>query len=283
MSSSDQAVPVKSKLPKWRITGRQWIWVVVVFIGIALVMWTYEKFNAGPDSSHWPTFWPFDAEAGRVLNQPYDPAFDSAPASDVGGHAETHTFVLRSWLDERLPFVPILAIPYLSFLALAPVIVPFINLGVSSFKRFLTEGLALIVSQLVLNVAYYFFQTEVLRDNAAQGVVAEGGAGGWLVGLVWGKDAPFNGYPSGHVTWTTITIIALWRLRHVIPKTAWILMGWMLLIYPATVLLRQHYLMDVYAGIFVGFACYWACMFLVEKPKLVPRGVPPLGEDPLAT
>ena len=38
-----------------------------------------------------------------------------------------------------------------------------------------------------------------------------------------------------------------------IPKTAWILMAWMALVYPATVMLRQHYLMDVYAGLFVGF------------------------------
>lgn len=59
-----------------------------------------------------------------------------------------------------------------------------------------------------------------------------------------------------------------------LPKTAWILMAWLSLIYPATVMLRQHYLMDVYAGIFVGFTCYWACMFVVERPRLVPRDEP---------
>ena len=31
-----------------------------------------------------------------------------------------------------------------------------------------------------------------------------------------------------------------------------------------------HYLMDVYAGIFVGFACYWACMFAVEAHASYP-------------
>jgi hypothetical protein len=31
-----------------------------------------------------------------------------------------------------------------------------------------------------------------------------------------------------------------------------------------------------YAGIFVGFAVYWACMFIVERPRLVPAGESPL-------
>jgi hypothetical protein len=36
--------------------------------------------------------------------------------------------------------------------------------------------------------------------------------------------------------------------------------------------------MDVYAGIFVGFACYWACMFAVERPRLVPRDEVPIAQ-----
>ena len=83
--------------------------------------------------------------------------------------------------------------------------------------------------------------------------------------------------PLGHCTWTTIGILAMWRLRHRFPKTGWILMAWLCLVYPATVALRQHYLMDVYAGIFVGFACYWACRFAVERPRLVPTDELPLA------
>lgn len=264
-------------VPKWKVTKRQVVIVILVFIGIAIVQYTYEALNAAPSSGHWPYFWSFDSHdgVGHVLQQPYDIAADPAPAGDAAA-AATHTFVLKSWVDTAMPFVPLLAIPYLSFLLLAPIVGPLLSLSVS-FKRFLTEAFALILSQLVLDVGYILFQTEVLRDTAAQNVVAEGGFGATLVNLVWGKDAPFNGYPSGHVTWTTITIIALFRLRKVYPKTAWIIMAWMCLIFPATVMLRQHYLMDVYAGLFVGFACYWACMFIIERPKLVPRGESALG------
>lgn len=266
------AIPAGDVKRRWQITPRQWVFVVLVFVGVAAVFWTYEAFNFAPPQWRWPTFWAFDPSpgAGHVLHQPYDPTFDPAPAGTAEVASQTHTFVLRSWLDAKLPFVPLLAVPYLT-LFVGIFLVPFLNLWLSSFRRFLTIGLALIVSQLILDLGYFLFQTEVLRDQAAQDVVAQGGLGGTLVKLVWGNDAPFNGYPSGHVTWTTIMILSLWRLRKAIPKTAWILMVWFSLIIPATVMLRQHYLMDVYAGLFVGFATYWACMFAVERPRLVSR------------
>jgi membrane-associated phospholipid phosphatase len=72
-----------------------------------------------------------------------------------------------------------------------------------------------------------------------------------------------------------VGICALLRLRKVMPKTAWIMSAWLSLVFPATVMLRQHYLIDVFAGVFVGFAVYWAVMFVVERPKLVPSA----GDD----
>jgi membrane-associated phospholipid phosphatase len=89
-----------------------------------------------------------------------------------------------------------------------------------------------------------------------------------LVNVVYGNDQPLNGFPSNHVTWSVISIIALWRLRNRAPRTSWILMLWFLLILPATVFLHQHYLVDIYGGIFVAFTAYWSVMFIVERPKL---------------
>jgi membrane-associated phospholipid phosphatase len=243
----------------WGISRSQWIWVVLVLAGVGLVFYSYELLNAAPPEARWPGYYATNPATGKLV-QPLD------------GATPYQTFVLKSWLDAKIPFVPLLAIPYLSFLIIVPIVIPLLNISVGSYRRFLTIGLALIVSQLVLNLAYILFQTYVIRD-----VQAGAGIGGWLVGQVWGNDQPFNGYPSGHCTWTTIGILALWRLRHRLPKTSWTLMAWLCLVYPATVMLRQHYLMDVYAGIFVGFACYWACMFAVERPLLVPRDDAPLG------
>ncbi len=253
MSEATGVKPAKVKVARWKISGKQWAVTVAVFIGIALAFYTYEALNFAPGPARWPAFYAWDPKTGQLL-QP------------LGGSDPYQTFVLKSWIDEKIPFVPWLALPYISFLVLAPIFVPLMNLGVSAYRRFLTVGVALIVSQLFLDVGYWLFQTNVPRD-----VTVPDGFAGSLVELVWGKDLPFNGYPSGHCTWTTIAIIALFRLRKVIPKTSWILIAWLALVYPATMMLRQHFAMDVYAGIFVGFATYWGAMFLIERPKLVPR------------
>ncbi|MEI6620926.1 MAG: phosphatase PAP2 family protein [Actinomycetes bacterium] len=264
----------------WNITRGQWIISAFLVAGIILVFGTYIALNFAPPSWRWPTFWAYDPEgAGHVLRQPYDPTFDPQFGTGPIDTDTTHTFVLRSWLDAKLPFVPLLVLPYGTFMLMSP-LMPILNLWVGSFRRFLTVAVALIVSLLICDVGFFFFQTEVLRDKAAQDVVNGGGFIPNLVGWFWGNDAPFNGYPSGHITWTVISICALWRLRRAIPKTAWILMIWISLVIPATVMLRQHYLMDVYAGIFIGFGTYWACMFIIERPRLVPRREAPLLHVP---
>jgi len=255
----EQPTVGRVKIPKWKITKGQWTIAVVIFIGIIAVFASYEAFNVIPAPNRWPSYYAWDP-ATHQLVQP------------LTGSDPYQTFILKGWLDAKMPFVPLLAIPYISFLLIGPFVVPLLNLGVSTFRRFLTVGFALIVSQLIMDLGYWLFQTNVLRD-----VTPVGGLDTFLMHQIWGNDAAFNGYPSGHCAWTTIAIISLFRLRKVIPKTAWILMAWLCLIYPATVMLRQHYLMDVYAGILLGFASYWACMFIIERPKLVPRSERPLG------
>jgi membrane-associated phospholipid phosphatase len=241
---------VPARMARW--------WAVAVFAGIALTFGLYLVLNAAPPPGRWPAFYPTDPATGQLL----------LPATGAGAY---QAWVLKSWLDAAVPFVPLMAVPYLSFLVLVPLVVPLLNLVAGSYRRFLTMGLALIVSQLALAVAYILFPTTVIR-------VADpgGGLGGFLVRAIWGNDQPFAAFPSGHCTWTTIAIISLWRIRGRYPRLAWGLLLWLALVYPATVMLQQHYLIDVYGGIFVGFGCYWACMFIIERPRLVPRDEEPL-------
>jgi len=248
----------KTALP-FGLSRAQWVWVVIILLCVGLTFYTYELLDFAPSAERWPGYYATNPASGQLV-QP------------LTGAEPFQTLVLKSWLDAKIPFVPLLAIPYLSFLLIVPLVIPLLNLSAGSYRRFLTVGLALIVSQLILTVAYIAFQTHVVRD-----VEAGSGLGGWLVNLAWADDQPFSCFPSGHCTWTTIGIISLWRLRRRFPRTSWALMAWLSLLYPATVSLRQHYLMDVYAGIFIGFAVYWACMFIVERPQLVPAGETPLA------
>ncbi len=232
--------------------------VIAIYIGIVLAFGTYVLFNHAPAPDRWAAFYAWDPATGGLL-QP------------VSGSGAYQTLVLKTWVDEHVPFVPMLSLPYITYLVIVPFLVPALNLVARSYRRFVTVGLALIVSQLLLDVSYWLFQTNVPRT-----ATLPDGFWGWTVGMVWGHDQPFNGYPSAHCTWAMIGILAMWRLRRRFPKTSWILMVWLALVFPATVMLQQHYLMDVYAGIFVGFAVYWAVMFAVERPSLVPRSESPL-------
>jgi len=209
-----------------QLTTRERIGVGCVFAGIVLAFLTYEIFNKATYS--------------------YEP------------------LIMRGWLDARIPVVSIFVIPYLSFHILAAVVVPLLSLKIGGFKAFLVNGIAIIVGQLFLDVAYAFFQTQVPRTQVTGNSPFD-----WiLVHVVYGNDQPLNGFPSNHVTWSVVSIISLWRLRSLAPRTTWILIAWFSLILPATVFLHQHFLIDIYGGIFVAFTAYWAIMFLIEKPNL---------------
>ena len=207
-------------------TRKEKLSVYLVFVGIVLAFVTYEIFNKATYS--------------------YEP------------------LIMKGWLDAKIPVVSIFVVPYLSFHILAALVVPLLSLKIGGYRTFLVNGVAIIVGQLCLDVAYAFFQTQVPRTPVPGNSPFD-----WvLVNVVYGNDQPLNGFPSNHVTWSVISIIALWRLRNRAPRTSWILMAWFLLILPATVFLHQHYLVDIYGGIFVAFTAYWSVMFVVEKPRL---------------
>lgn len=236
------------------MTRRAWILVLGLYALVGLAFYSYTLLNAIPGPDRWPAYYAWDPGT-HALVQP------------LTGDGAYQTFVLKSWLDASMPFVPLLALPYVTYLLLGPIIVPALVLIYGSLRQFATVMLALVASQLVLDLGYFLFQTNVPRT-----ATPPEGFNGWLIELVWGNDLPFNGFPSAHCAWTTVAIIALWRLRHRLPWVSWPLMGWLALVYPATVMLQQHFLIDVYAGIPIGFAAYWAVMFLVERPVLAERG-----------
>jgi membrane-associated phospholipid phosphatase len=242
-------------LVKFRFTPGQWVAIGLLFAGIVFMGWTWFALEPAPPRSQWPSYYPWNPVGGELL------------FADRGPDAK-QTFVFKGWLDAKMPFVPLLSLPYITAVVIWIVVVPFLNALTSSFKRYLTTTVALIVSMALLDLGVWLYHTTVIRD-----VDPEGWFLGSLVQFIYdGDPLSMNGWPSGHCTWTTVCIVSLWRIRRAIPKTAWILMGWLMLVYPATVMLRQHYLIDVYTGILLGFATYWACMFVIERPRLVPRG-----------
>ena len=99
--------------------------IALVYIGIALVFYSYVKMNFAPTCERWSSYYAWDPVT-KALVQP------------LGTDGAYQTFILKSWLDEKIPFVPVLSLPYVSFLILVPIVVPALNLMARSMKRFLT-------------------------------------------------------------------------------------------------------------------------------------------------
>src|SRR5660397_7742 len=83
----------------WALSRTQWIWVALVLVSIGLVFYSYELLNAAPPADHWPGYYAADPTTGQLL-QP------------LTGSEPYQTFVLKSWLEAKVPFVPLLALPY---------------------------------------------------------------------------------------------------------------------------------------------------------------------------
>jgi len=254
-SADDQVGGSKLRLVKFGFTGRQWLIIGLLWLGILFMSWTWGALEPAPPEGEWPSYFPWDPQTQALV------------FPDTGDHAK-QMMVLKGWLDARMPFVPLLAIPYIAAMLIWPIVIPFLGVLVGSYRRYLTLAFALITSMAILDLGMWMYHTKVIRDVDPEGLL-----GGSLVKVIYEADPMgMGGWPSGHVTWSMVCILALWRMRKAIPKTAWTLIVVLLLVFPATVMLRQHYLIDVYTGILLGFASYWACMFVIERPKLVPRG-----------
>lgn len=172
-------------------------------------------------------------------------------------HATASVHVLRTSLDAALPFVSLMAIPYLLFLPF--VLGTLLLFALKDWARFRTLALAMIFAALAADLAFITFQTYVARPP-----VAGDDLGARLVRAIYAGDQPYNGFPSLHVTFSTLCLVAYarWRWRYALaalPLVAAII--------AATVLIRQHYLADVAGGLALAALVSWVAVRITARRK----------------
>lgn len=172
-------------------------------------------------------------------------------------HATASVHVLRTPLDAALPFVPLLAIPYLLFLPF--VLGTLLLFALREWARFRTLALAVIFAALAADLAFIAFQTYVARPS-----VVGNDLGARLVRAIYAGDQPYNGFPSLHVAFSMLCLIAYARWRRAYALAALPLVA---AIIAATVLIRQHYLADVAGGLALAGLAYWVSARLSEPRK----------------
>ncbi len=160
--------------------------------------------------------------------------------------------------DRMVPLVPAFVIPYLSFIPLVFVIFPWIALR--SRLVFRTYTLSIFIAQMILNVLYIVVPATVVRPTI-DGVDVFSVL---LRDLVWQLDEPLNTFPSNHVTLSVIAIFALSSLKL---RKWWVLpmQLWLGVVCISTLLVYQHVVLDLVAGVVIGAAVYSATSKLLRR------------------
>lgn len=162
---------------------------------------------------------------------------------------DVSTIDVRIPLDEALPYVPALVIPYYSLYAYYPIAAwmasrePLRDDGLLFFQRML------VVTWITFSM-YLLFPVEIdLRDQA---VGAEGLFGVLMDGMHQ-ADEPWNAWPSIHVLQSLLIVLFVrWTLKNegkwnpLLAGSIWTACGLLII---STVLIKQHFLFDAISAI----------------------------------
>jgi membrane-associated phospholipid phosphatase len=154
---------------------------------------------------------------------------------------------LRTALDSALPLVPVFVIPYVS-------LQPYIYASLLLFLVFRTRlyqstAIAFLIAWSLSYCFYALLQSEVVRP-----VLLGSGRLVDMIREVYAGDKPFNDFPSLHTSLSAILAIHWFRAGKRLGILAWV---WTALIIASTVLIKQHYLADLGAGLLVAFIASW--------------------------
>ena len=176
--------------------------------------------------------------------------------------------VLQTPLDRAIPVVPIFVVPYVSLDYYV-----YLSLAVFLLLRqrvFQSAAIAMLLAWAISYAVYFFAQTYVARPS-----LAGGGVFVQMIRDVYASDAPYNAFPSLHVSISTLMAIHWWRLDR---RAGLVAAIWTALIVPSTLFVHQHYIADVLAGLAVAAFAAWAAPRLLE---LMAGGPWPLQAPPI--
>jgi len=163
----------------------------------------------------------------------------------------TGNYDLLTSIDIAIPFVPEFIWVYHT---LIPVLTITLLILLHKKEVFLSAFMGFIIATIVLSLFYILFPSFYPRSLFDQSSMSA-----WLLEITRAIDGPHNTFPSGHVTFS-------WLLGFFIMDSSFaknnkwiksIYFAWALLISISTLLLKQHYIIDVASGIILAIVCYF--------------------------
>lgn len=157
-------------------------------------------------------------------------------------------------LDQALPVVSILVVPYLIFLPFYWAALVYSYVKGSRFVAFSVAHLAIFLAG---SLVFMIYQTTVIRPAIlSQDLFSP------ALNLLYEIDPPYNAFPSLHVAAAVLTAIYSLTIRGRFTTPVLIFMA---IVIPSTVLLKQHYLIDLVGGLVLGGLVGWASFKWVKN------------------
>lgn len=154
--------------------------------------------------------------------------------------------VLRTFIDDSIPRLPVFTIPYLLFLPWFWGIVFYAWYKNRNFKQL---AYTIIIVNLIASVVYIMFQTYVPRE-----VVISNDLFSNLLRMIYSNDQAYSGFPSLHSGLSAV-IATYCVIRK--SRFAWAAVVMAVLIVASTLFVKQHFILDAISGVTLGIATTW--------------------------
>ena len=167
----------------------------------------------------------------------------------------TH-YSMFSELELKIPLIPWMIYPYIS-LNLLLVVAAFVLKDISSVKGFC---ISLMIAAVIAGFIFYFFpgQLGFIRQSVP----------GYekYFDLMFSIDHPHNLFPSLHVTYSTLGILAMVEQTRskIFHFFMWV---WLVMISASVVFVHQHHLFDIVTGFILALIIYKTVYLKIHKTK----------------
>ena len=158
----------------------------------------------------------------------------------------TIKYYWQTRIDDKIPLVPWMVVPYVSYFLLFLVggLILILSQDYFGFIK------AMIIAQLAADVFWYLFANGVKRPAVKE----SGLMNDWLRKLYRIDRHDGNGAPSAHAFHA---VIVSYFLANQLPAWTGVIYVWAGLILASTVLAKQHYFLDLAGGILLAVIAIW--------------------------
>ena len=144
-------------------------------------------------------------------------------------------------IDNFIPLIPIFSLPYILYI---PLLLGTLLLWILKLGKLETLFLnRFILAQLIAIGFFVFYPTQMIRID-----IVGSGISNSLVKFIYSTDQPYNLFPSTHVLHTCI-IMQYWIMVSKRKTVKFVLFVITFLICVSTVLIKQHYAIDIIGGL----------------------------------